>query len=104
VADDVVLLFWDTTCGFCEQITADIARRVGLVPMLVVLRDSEVGGLTASGIGAPVALDPAFAVGNALEAPGTPCAVRVRDGVLASTVAVGGPEVLGLLAATRVGG
>ena len=104
VGDDVVLLFWDTTCGFCQQITGDIARRVGLVPMLVVLRDPDLATLTASGITAPVALDLAFAVGNALDAPGTPCAVRVREGVLASSVAVGGPEVLGLLAATRVGG
>ena len=100
--DDAVLLFWDTTCGFCQQITTEIARRVGTVPMLVMLRDGNVEGLAASGITAPVALDPAFAVGNALEAPGTPCAVRVRDGVLASTVAVGGPEVLNLLAAVRV--
>ncbi len=103
VGDDVVLLFWDTTCSFCAQIADDVARRVNLVPMLIVLRDDDVAALEASGIMAPLALDPAFAVGDALQAPGTPCAVRVRDGVLASTVAVGGPEVLGLLAAVRVG-
>jgi hypothetical protein len=100
--DDAVLLFWDTTCGFCQQITPDIARRSDTVPMLVVLRDDATAELAASGITAPVVLDPAFAVGNALQAPGTPCAVRVRDGAVASTVAVGGPEVLDLLAAVRV--
>jgi len=30
--------------------------------------------------------------------------VRVRDGVIASTLAVGGPEVLDLLAGARVAG
>ena len=100
--DDAVLLFWDTTCGFCQQITSDIARRASSVPLLVVLRDDAAADLATSGITAPVVLDPVFAVGNALQAPGTPCAVRVRDGAVASTVAVGGPEVLDLLAAVRV--
>ena len=45
-----------------------------------------------------------FALGDALGAPGTPSAVRVRDGVIASTLAVGGPEVLDLLAGARVAG
>jgi uncharacterized membrane protein YphA (DoxX/SURF4 family) len=103
-ADDTVLLFWDTTCGFCSQITDDLARRQDSLSLLVVLRDDNLAGLRAEGITAPVALDRVFAVGNALQAPGTPCAVRVRDGLIASTVAVGGPEVLDLLARVRISG
>jgi len=53
-------------------------------------------------VAAYLLIDPSFAVGNALQAPGTPVAVRLRDGKVASTVAVGGPEVLDLLAAVRV--
>jgi hypothetical protein len=103
-ADDTVLLFWDTTCGFCNQITADVARRQDSLSLLVVLRDDNLAGLREAGITAPTALDRVFAVGNALQAPGTPCAVRVRDGLIASTVAVGGPEVLDLLARVRISG
>jgi hypothetical protein len=57
-----------------------------------------------AGFTVPVALDPTFGVGGALQAPGTPTAVRLRDGEVASTVAVGGPEVLNLLASVRVMG
>ena len=100
--EDSVLLFWDTTCGFCEQITEDVARRQDSVPLLLVLRGNDVDTVRESGLTSPIAVDPSFAVGNALQAPGTPVAVRLRDGKVASTVAVGGPEVLDLLAAVRV--
>lgn len=101
---DTVLLFWDTACGFCQQLVPDVVRRQDTVPLLMLLRNDDVAGLRAAGITAPVALDRVFAVGNALRAPGTPCAVRVRDGAIASTVAVGGPEVLDLLAQVRISG
>ena len=100
--EDSVLLFWDTTCGFCQQITDDVARRQDSTPLLLVLRGTDVDTVRESGLTAPIAVDPGFAVGNALQAPGTPVAVRVREGKIASTVAVGGPEVLDLLAAVRV--
>ena len=99
---DAVLLFWDTTCGFCEQITDDVVRRQDSVPLLLVLRGTDVDVVRQSGLTGPIAVDPSFAVGGALQAPGTPVAVRLRDGKVASTVAVGGPEVLDLLAAVRV--
>jgi hypothetical protein len=97
-----VLLVWDTACGFCQQIQDDVLRRQDSVPLVLVLRDNSADGVRAQGFTVPVALDPAFGVGGALQAPGTPTAVRVRDGALASTVAVGGPEVLNLLASVRV--
>jgi hypothetical protein len=100
--EDAVLLFWDTACGFCQQIQDDVLRRQDSVPLVLVLRDNSADGVRAQGFTVPVALDPAFGVGGALQAPGTPTAVRVRDGELASTVAVGGPEVLNLLASVRV--
>lgn len=100
--EDSVLLFWDTTCGFCQQITDDVVRRQNSTPLLLVLRGNDVDQVRASGLTAPIAVDPGFVVGNALQAPGTPVAVRVQNGTVASTVAVGGPEVLDLLAAVRV--
>jgi len=68
-----------------------------------VLRDRDLPALRTAGVTGPVALDPSFALGDALGAPGTPSAVRVRDGRIASTLAVGGPEVLGLLRTAAVG-
>ncbi len=102
--DDAVLLFWDTTCGFCQQIEGDVLRRQDTVPLVLVLRGDSEAGVRETGFTVPVALDPTFGVGGALQAPGTPTAVRVRDGEIASTVAVGGPEVLNLLASVRVMG
>jgi hypothetical protein len=100
--DDAVLLFWDTTCGFCEQIRPDVLRRQDSVPLVLVLRSDSDAVVREEGFTVPVALDPTFGVGGALQVPGTPTAVRLRDGAVASTVAVGGPEVLGLLASVRV--
>ena len=100
--DDAVLLFWDTGCGFCQQIEDDVLRRQSSVPLVLVVRDSSADAVRERGFTVPVALDPTFGVGGALQAPGTPTAVRLRDGELASTVAVGGPEVLNLLASVRV--
>jgi hypothetical protein len=99
VDDDAVVLLWDTTCGFCQQIEADVAQLAREASVLVALRDRDLGRLHASGLTAPVALDVGFAAGDALGSPGTPSAVRVRGGRLASSLAVGGPEVLGLLRA-----
>ncbi len=102
--DDAVLLFWDTTCGFCQQIEGDVLRRQDTVPLVLVLRGDSDAAVREAGFTVPVALDPTFGVGGALQAPGTPTAVRLRDGEIASTVAVGGPEVLNLLASVRVMG
>jgi thiol-disulfide isomerase/thioredoxin len=100
--DDAVLLFWDTECGFCQQIQDDVIRRQNSVPLVLVLRSNSEEAVRAAGFTTPVALDPTFGVGGALQLPGTPSAVRLRDGAVASTVAVGGPEVLNLLASVRV--
>jgi hypothetical protein len=79
-----------------------VLRRQSSVPLVLVLRGDSDAAVREAGFTVPVALDPAFGVGGALQAPGTPTAVRLRDGQLASTVAVGGPEVLSLLASVRV--
>ncbi len=78
--DDAVLLFWDTTCGFCQQIEADVLRRQSSVPLVLVLRSDSDAAVREAGFTVPVALDPAFGVGGALQAPGTPTAVRVQRG------------------------
>ena len=39
--DDAVLLFWDTSCGFCSQIQDDVLRRQNSVPLVLVLRSDS---------------------------------------------------------------
>ena len=76
--------------------------RLLFVPLVLVLRSDSDTVVREEGFTVPIALDPTFGVGGALQVPGTPTAVRLRDGAVASTVPVGGPEVLGLLASVRV--
>ena len=98
---DAVLLFWDTTCGFCEQITDEVVRRQDSVPLLLVLRGTDVDVVRESGLTAPIAVDPRLLSAERCR-PSTPVAVRLRDGKVASALAVGGPEVLDFLSAVRV--
>ncbi|HVE62589.1 MAG TPA: MauE/DoxX family redox-associated membrane protein [Mycobacteriales bacterium] len=101
VADDRVLLFWDPTCGFASRILPDVmaweAAHDGEAPLVVATR-GDAASVRESGLLSRVVLDPAFRAGTAFGAPGTPSAVIVRDGRLASAVAIGGPEVVALLA------
>lgn len=93
---ETMLLFWDPSCGFCGQIAADVAAlEVGTSVLLVSCGDP--GAVRASGLTSPLVRDADFTVGNALQVPGTPAAVLVRQRTTQSEVAVGGPEVLALL-------
>jgi hypothetical protein len=67
---------------------------------MVLVSSSPVATLREAGLSSPVLRDPAGALEGWLRIPGTPSAARIRDGVLASEVAVGGPEVLELLRVT----
>lgn len=99
-ADERVLLLWDPTCGYANRILPDLLEWEAAydeAPLVLATR-GDPDAVRASGIRSRLLLDPGFAAGTALGAPGTPSAVAVRDGRLASAVAVGGPEVLALLA------
>jgi thiol-disulfide isomerase/thioredoxin len=102
VGQPTVLLFWNPACGFCHRMLPDLERW-----------EAEHGGddsgllLVSSGMGAEhenlklrstVLLDSDFSVGRSYGASGTPSAVLVREGKVASELAVGAPAVLGLLA------
>ena len=95
--DETVLLFWDANCGFCSQILADVAELEGAARVVLMAR-SDPAGIRASGLRSALLRDLTFSVGNALHVPGTPAAVVVRDRAIASAPAVGGPDVLALLA------
>ena len=67
---------------------------------MLLVSNSAVATLRDAGLTSPVLRDSAGALEGWLRIPGTPSAARIRDGVLASDVAVGGPEVLELLRIT----
>ena len=103
--EEVLVLFWNPGCGFCQQMLPDLkqweeASPEGAPSLLVV----SVGAVEANkemGLHSPVLLDQQFATGRAFGVSGTPSAVLVdEEGKIASEVAVGAPAVLGLAGAS----
>lgn len=100
LGEEAVLLFWRVDCGFCEQILDEVSVLEQSAPVRLVT-GSEIADIRASGLVSPVLRDSDGALERWLRVPGTPSAVRVRDGVLDSSVVVGGPEVVHLLHNSR---
>ena len=94
--DEAVVLFWDPGCGFAEQIREQVVALEADAPVLLVSR-GDPAAVRASGLRSPLLVDPGFTAGQTYGAPGTPSAVRLVGGRVASAVAVGGPEVVALL-------
>jgi peroxiredoxin len=95
-----VAVFWRFDCGFCQGIVDDVKALEATTPILLVT-DSAVADIRATGLSSPIVRDEGSSLGNWLEVPGTPSAARFRAGVLDSNVAIGGPGVLDLLRATQ---
>ncbi len=101
--EETLVLFWDPGCGFCQGMLADLkkweqeARPEG-APRLLVVSTGTREANKGMGLSSTVALDRGFFAGRAFGATGTPSAVLVdAEGRVASGVAVGAQEVLGLL-------
>jgi peroxiredoxin len=96
-----LVLFWDTGCGFCQQMLPDLKGWESKTPegapeLLVVSAGSEEAN-KEMGLSSTVVLDQQFSAGRAFGASGTPSAVLVDvEGKIASGVAVGAPAVLDL--------
>lgn len=97
VKDDAVLLFWRSTCGFCASIVDRVAAFESQVNLMIVT-ETPTEELRASGLTSVVVHDPVRDLNASLRVPGTPAALRVRHGTVATPLAVGGPGVLALLA------
>jgi peroxiredoxin len=104
--EETLVLFWNTGCGFCQQMLPDLKEWESEAPegaprLLVVSAGSEEAN-KEMGLTSPVLLDQQFAVGRAFGASGTPSAVLVdAEGKVASEVAVGAPAVWELAGAGR---
>lgn len=97
----ILLLFWNPGCGFCEQMIPDLKSWEAESPpgglALLVVSTGEINENRALELSSPVLLDEDLTVGPAFGIHGTPMAVLVdAEGKIASDVAVGAPAVLTL--------
>jgi methylamine dehydrogenase accessory protein MauD len=103
---ETLVLFWNTGCGFCQQMLPDLKEWEQNIPegapkLLFVSAGTEEAN-RQMGLFSTVVLDQQFAVGRAFGASGTTSAVLVySEGKIASEVAVGAPAVLELAGADQ---
>ncbi len=104
-----MILFWDSTCGFCQQMLNDLKAWEANPPpgaprLLVVARGDEAAN-RAIGVRSPVIYDPAMKIFSAFATWGTPTAVMIDEhGRVGSNVVEGGPTVLALAGAPASNG
>src|SRR5579862_5563467 len=96
-----LLLFWNPSCGFCQEMLPDMTAwertRTDSAPRLLVVSTGDAETNRAQGFLSPVLLDQKFEAGQLFGAQGTPAAVLLdSDARVASGVRVGAVEVLGL--------
>jgi peroxiredoxin len=104
--EHTLVLFWNTGCGFCQQMLSDLkeweSQAPEGAPRLVVVSAGTEEAIREMGLTSPILLDQQFATGRAFGASGTPSAVLVdAEGKVASGVAVGAPAVMELAGANR---
>jgi peroxiredoxin len=97
-----VLLFWNPSCGFCQQMLEDLRawerERDDAAPELVVVSSGSLDANRAMGLLSPVLLDPSSQAMTEFGARGTPMAALIDEhGRVASDVAAGAQAVFGLL-------
>jgi methylamine dehydrogenase accessory protein MauD len=100
---ETLLVFWNPTCGFCQQMLADLqawdANPPPGAPELVVISRGTVEENRKLNLRSTVVLDNYFRIGSAFGAAGTPMAVLVdAAGRVASRVAAGAAAVFALAA------
>jgi len=103
----MLLLFWNPGCGFCQKMLPDLknwekdAPEGGLA--LLVVSTGNASENQALGLRSPVLLDEGFTVGPTFGVHGTPMAVLVdAEGKIASEVAAGTPAVFALVRSSQV--
>jgi peroxiredoxin/uncharacterized membrane protein YphA (DoxX/SURF4 family) len=101
-----LLLFWNPTCGFCQQMLADVKgwerNPPKDAPQLLVISSGSFDANREQGFRSRVLLDPNFAAGHVFSAGGTPSAVMLdEEGKIASEVRVGASDVLELAGSAR---
>jgi thiol-disulfide isomerase/thioredoxin len=96
------LLFWNPGCGFCQRLVSDLKEWEGSrpesAPQLVLISTGTPESNREHGLSSTILLDQGFRTGESFGASGTPSAILVdSEGKVASSLAVGGPDVMNLL-------
>jgi thiol-disulfide isomerase/thioredoxin len=104
---DTLLLFWNPSCGYCQQMLPDLQGWASApppgAPQLVVVSSGSAQEARAMQLQARVLLDPNHQAGPAIGAHGTPMAVLLdRSARVASEVAAGAQAVFALARAQAV--
>jgi thiol-disulfide isomerase/thioredoxin len=98
-----LMLFWSPACGFCQEMLDDLKkweRRADPEALeLVVISTGALDDNRKQGFRSRVLLDPHYAASQVFNSGGTPSAVLVEQGKVASGVAVGAQAVLALAGA-----
>jgi len=102
-AQRTVAIFWNPGCGFCQKMLPDLKaieqRRIASAPRLVVISAGDADRVRDQKITSPVLLDSESLAMSAFGAGGTPMAVLISDGRIASPVAAGADAVFALIRA-----
>jgi thiol-disulfide isomerase/thioredoxin len=98
---DTLLLFWNPSCGYCQQMLTDLQGWASApppgAPELVVVSSGSAQEARAMRLPARVLLDPNHQAGPAIGAHGTPMAVLLdKSARVASDVAAGAQAVFAL--------
>jgi thiol-disulfide isomerase/thioredoxin/arginine exporter protein ArgO len=101
LGNEVLLLFWNPSCGFCAQMLDDLREWEALsppgAPTLLVVSSGTMEDNLAMNLRSQVVIDPNSTVGSAFGASGTPMAVLLdAKGRVASELAAGAQAVLAL--------
>jgi thiol-disulfide isomerase/thioredoxin len=99
----LLVVFWNPTCGFCQQMESDLVALDRTVSspvyddlLVVVSGDSDA---KMSALSCRIAIDPEFKLGTTLGAQGTPAAALfAADGVLVGGVIHGAAQIMALAA------
>lgn len=100
--DDVLLLFWNPSCGFCQRMLPALqdweASRPEHAPQVLIVSRGTVEENREFGFSSTVVIDDAFETGRAFGARGTPGARLIDpNGNIASEVLVGQAGVMSYL-------
>jgi thiol-disulfide isomerase/thioredoxin/uncharacterized membrane protein YphA (DoxX/SURF4 family) len=102
-----LMLFWSPSCGFCQQMLEDLKKWEDNprkdAPELLVISAGAFDENRKQGFRSRVLLDPYYAASQVFNSGGTPSAVIVEQGRVASSVAVGAEAVLALAGAVPAG-
>ncbi len=96
-----LVVFWNPSCGYCASMRDDLRQwerhAPAGAPRLLIVSSGDETSTRADGFSSTIALDPAFRVGAAFGAGGTPMAVLVDvTGRIASPLAAGAEAVFAL--------